>query len=111
INPAFLSILRTMQISQDRLKTLAGTAGSRNRIPEDRPDQPLIPKQATPKWMSRSASSTNRAALWGSFAVAEDTDRLGSAVPFETVVLSWCSRPLSSADGALYSFNGLIWWN
>jgi hypothetical protein len=53
INPAFLAILRTMQISQDRLKTLAGTAGSRNRIPEDRPDQPPIPKQATPKRMSR----------------------------------------------------------
>jgi hypothetical protein len=53
INPAFLSVLRTMQISQDRLKTLAAAGAERHQLPERRPDLPRVPKQPSTKRMSR----------------------------------------------------------
>lgn len=53
INPAFLSILRTMQISQDRLKTLAAPAPNRHQVSEGRLDQPKVARQPRSNPMSR----------------------------------------------------------
>jgi type IV secretory pathway VirD2 relaxase len=52
ISPAFLSVLHTMQISQDRLKTLAGAASDRHQVPEGRRDQSKA-KQPTSNPISR----------------------------------------------------------
>jgi type IV secretory pathway VirD2 relaxase len=53
ISPAFLSVLHTMQMSQDRLKTLAVAAANRHQGAERRADQPKFPKQPTTQRMSR----------------------------------------------------------
>jgi hypothetical protein len=53
IDPAFLSVLRAMQIGQDRLKTLAGAASDRHHVPERHPDQSKVAKQPTSNPMSR----------------------------------------------------------
>lgn len=53
INPAFLSVLRTMQMSQDRLKTLAGAASDRRQVPECDLNHPNATKQPRSKPMSR----------------------------------------------------------
>lgn len=53
INPVFLSTLRTMQINQDRLKTLARSASDRHEVPEGLRDQPRVDKKTRSNRISR----------------------------------------------------------